>query len=72
MASALRKIGIPVAMQSESDLKGDNPAYAWLAALCTIVIERTGCTKSGAHGGSELNVIDAQSALGMSPMRPSA
>ncbi len=39
MASALRKIGIPVAMQSESDLKGDNPAYAWLAALCTIMID---------------------------------
>lgn len=39
MATALRRAGLPVAIQSESDLKGDNPAYAWLTALCTIVID---------------------------------
>ncbi len=39
MATALRRLGLPVAIQSESDLKGDNPAYAWLTALCTIVID---------------------------------
>jgi ATP-dependent exoDNAse (exonuclease V) beta subunit len=39
MATALRRVGLPVAIQSESDLKGDNPAYAWLTALCTIVID---------------------------------
>jgi ATP-dependent exoDNAse (exonuclease V) beta subunit len=39
MATALRRTGLPVAIQSESDLKGDNPAYAWLTALCTIVID---------------------------------
>lgn len=37
MATALRRIGLPAAIQSESDLKGDNPAYAWLTALCTIM-----------------------------------
>ncbi len=39
MASALRKIAIPVAIQSESDLRGDNPAYAWLTALCAIMVD---------------------------------
>jgi len=39
MAAALRRISLPVAIQSESDLKGDNPGYAWLTALCTIVID---------------------------------
>jgi ATP-dependent exoDNAse (exonuclease V) beta subunit len=39
MARALRRIGLPVAIQSESDLKGDNPAYAWLTALCTIMVD---------------------------------
>jgi ATP-dependent helicase/nuclease subunit A len=39
MATALRRAGLPVAIQSESDLKGDNPAYAWLTALCTIMID---------------------------------
>ena len=39
MATALRRAGLPVAIQSESELKGDNPAYAWLTALCTIMID---------------------------------
>ena len=39
MATALRRASLPVAIQSESDLKGDNPAYAWLTALCTIAID---------------------------------
>jgi ATP-dependent helicase/nuclease subunit A len=39
MAAALRRLGLPVAIQSESDLKGDNPAYAWLTALSTIMVE---------------------------------
>jgi ATP-dependent exoDNAse (exonuclease V) beta subunit len=39
MATALRRLELPVAMQSESDLKGDNPAYAWLAALCVIMVD---------------------------------
>jgi ATP-dependent helicase/nuclease subunit A len=37
MATALRKIGLPVAMQSESAIKADSPAHAWLTALCTIM-----------------------------------
>jgi ATP-dependent exoDNAse (exonuclease V) beta subunit len=37
MAIELRKLGVPVAIQSESDLKGDHPAHAWLTALCTIM-----------------------------------
>ena len=39
MAIALRKIGLPVEVQSESDLQADSPAYAWLTALCTIMVE---------------------------------
>jgi ATP-dependent exoDNAse (exonuclease V) beta subunit len=39
IATALRRVNLPVAIQSESDLKGDNPAYAWLTALCTIMVE---------------------------------
>jgi ATP-dependent helicase/nuclease subunit A len=37
IATELRKLGVPVAIQSESDLKGDDPAHAWLTALCTIM-----------------------------------
>ncbi|PYK42919.1 MAG: hypothetical protein DME53_13925, partial [Verrucomicrobia bacterium] len=32
-AAALRRVGLPVAIQSENDVKGDSPAYAWLTAL---------------------------------------
>ncbi|MFN2508798.1 MAG: UvrD-helicase domain-containing protein, partial [Chthoniobacterales bacterium] len=39
MAIALRKIGLPVEVQSESELQADSPAYAWLTALCTIMVE---------------------------------
>src|SRR4051812_21275444 len=39
MAIALRKIDLPVEVQSESDLQADSPAYAWLTALCTIMVE---------------------------------
>jgi ATP-dependent exoDNAse (exonuclease V) beta subunit len=39
MAMALRRLGLPAAIQSESDLKGDNPAYAWLTALCMIMVD---------------------------------
>ena len=39
MAVALRKVGLPVEIQSESDLQADSPAYAWLTALCTIMTE---------------------------------
>ena len=37
ISAALRRIGLPVAIQSESDVKGDSPAYAWLTALLTIM-----------------------------------
>ena len=39
MATALRKIGMPVAIQSESAIKADSPAHAWLTALCTIMAD---------------------------------
>src|SRR5437762_638521 len=39
MAAALRRVGLPVAIQSERDVKGDSPAYAWLTALLTIVTD---------------------------------
>ena len=39
MATALRRLDLPVTIQSESDLNGDNPAYAWLTALCAVMID---------------------------------
>src|ERR1700682_4390767 len=39
MAAALRRVGLPVAIQSERDVKGDSPAYAWLTALLTILTD---------------------------------
>src|SRR5438094_2395707 len=39
MAGALRRVGLPVAIQSEHDVKGDSPAYAWLTALLTIMTD---------------------------------
>jgi len=39
MAVALRRTGLPIEVQSESDLRADSPAYAWLTALCTIMVE---------------------------------
>jgi ATP-dependent exoDNAse (exonuclease V) beta subunit len=39
MATALRKIGLPIAIQSESSIKADSPAHAWLTALCTIMVD---------------------------------
>ncbi len=39
MAAALRRVPLPVAIQSERDVKGDSPAYAWLTALLTIITD---------------------------------
>jgi len=39
MAAALRRAGLRVAIQSERDVKGDSPAYAWLTALLTIMTD---------------------------------
>src|SRR5438876_4110046 len=39
MAAALRRVGLPVAIQSERDVKGDSPAYAWLTAVVTIMTD---------------------------------
>jgi ATP-dependent exoDNAse (exonuclease V) beta subunit len=39
MAASLRRVGLPVAIQSEQDVKGDSPAYAWLTALLTIMTD---------------------------------
>jgi ATP-dependent exoDNAse (exonuclease V) beta subunit len=39
MAAALRQVGLPVAIQSEREVKGDSPAYAWLTALLTIMTD---------------------------------
>ncbi|MFZ1218977.1 MAG: UvrD-helicase domain-containing protein, partial [Chthoniobacterales bacterium] len=39
MAIALRRAGLPIEVQSENDLRADSPAYAWLTALCTIMVE---------------------------------
>src|SRR6266581_3819689 len=36
-AAALRRVGLPVAIQSQKDVKGDSPAYAWLTALLDIM-----------------------------------
>src|SRR5437762_4086761 len=39
MAAALRRIGLSVEIQSEREVKGDSPAYAWLTALLTIMTD---------------------------------
>src|SRR6185503_7737351 len=39
MAATLRRVGLPVSIQSERDVKGDSPAYAWLTALLTIMTD---------------------------------
>ena len=39
MAAALRREQLPVSIQSERDVKGDSPAYAWLTALLTIMTD---------------------------------
>jgi ATP-dependent exoDNAse (exonuclease V) beta subunit len=39
MTIALRTIGLPVAIQSESATKADSPAHAWLTALVTIIAD---------------------------------
>src|SRR4030095_5125614 len=36
-AAPLRRVGLPVAIQSERDVKGDSPAYAGLTAPLTIL-----------------------------------
>src|SRR6266480_3375544 len=38
-AAALRRVSLPAAIQSERDVKGDSPAYAWLTALLTIMTD---------------------------------
>jgi ATP-dependent exoDNAse (exonuclease V) beta subunit len=38
-AAALRRVGLPVSIQSERDVKGDSPAYAWLTAIVTIMTD---------------------------------
>jgi ATP-dependent exoDNAse (exonuclease V) beta subunit len=39
IAAALRRVDLPVAIQSEHDVKGDSPAYAWLTALLAIMTD---------------------------------
>jgi ATP-dependent helicase/nuclease subunit A len=39
MAAALRRVDLPVAIQSEHDVKGDSPTYAWLTALLTVMTD---------------------------------
>jgi ATP-dependent exoDNAse (exonuclease V) beta subunit len=39
IAAALRRVDLPVAIQSERDVNGDSPAYAWLTALLTIMTD---------------------------------
>src|ERR1700731_2674621 len=39
MATALRRIAMPVTMQSESAFKADSPAHAWLTALSMIMAD---------------------------------
>ena len=39
LREALRAVNIPVEVQSETDLKAENPAYAWLTALVAIMVD---------------------------------
>jgi ATP-dependent helicase/nuclease subunit A len=39
LRDALSDVGLPVEVHSESDREGENPAYAWLTALLTIIVD---------------------------------
>lgn len=39
LAAALRREQLPVSVQSEREVNGDSPAYAWFSALCTIIAD---------------------------------
>jgi ATP-dependent exoDNAse (exonuclease V) beta subunit len=39
IAAAMRREGLPASLQSERDVNGDSPAYAWLTALLTIMAD---------------------------------
>lgn len=39
ISAALRRVGLTSQVQSETDLKGDSPAYAWFTALVTIMTQ---------------------------------
>jgi ATP-dependent helicase/nuclease subunit A len=39
IGDALRRVGIDSQVQSETDVKGDSPAHAWLTALLTIMTQ---------------------------------
>jgi ATP-dependent exoDNAse (exonuclease V) beta subunit len=39
LRDALTNVGLPVEVHSESDREGENPAYAWLTALLTIMAD---------------------------------
>jgi ATP-dependent helicase/nuclease subunit A len=39
LREALRAVNIPVEIQSETDRKAENPAYAWLTALVAIMVD---------------------------------
>jgi len=43
---SVRRVGLPVTIQSENDVKGDSPAYAWLTALLTTMTDPLMLTKS--------------------------
>ena len=39
LRDALLDVGLPAEVQSESDLRAENPAYAWLTALLAIMVD---------------------------------
>jgi ATP-dependent helicase/nuclease subunit A len=39
LRTALRALGLEVQVQSEREIRGDNPAYAWFAALLHVITE---------------------------------
>ena len=39
LRDALLAVGLPAEVQSESDLRAENPAYAWLTALLAIMVD---------------------------------
>ncbi len=69
MAFALREAGLPTEVQSESDLQADSPAYAWLTALCVIMVEpRNGYELVGVlrevHGLSDHDLAQFSEGIG--------
>jgi hypothetical protein len=58
LRDALLAVGLPAEVQSESDLRAENPAYAWLTALLAIMVDPNATTKSPASCAKSSGLSD--------------